>query len=60
MPAVIMHGTTRIGVVPVHSLSAMPEAGVLRPLRAGGIDPRPFHVFDLLKRPFWVMNQLGL
>lgn len=57
---VIAQGATRVGVIPIHSLAAMPEAGVLRPLRAAGIDPRPLRVFDLLRRPFWVMNQLGL
>ena len=48
-----------IGVQPIHPLSARPISAVLNKLReATGILPRVYTSFDLLRRPFWVANDL--
>ena len=52
-------GGRRLGVYPVHPFSARPMSGTLRRLlERTGISPRVYTSFDLLRRPFWVANQL--
>lgn len=47
------------GVQPTHPLSARPSRGVLDRLRQlTGIVPKVYSSFDLLRRPFWVANDL--
>ena len=49
----------QVGIQPVHPLSARPGAGALAQLlQATGILPKIFTTFDLLRRPFWVANDL--
>ena len=49
----------RIGIRPIHPLSARPMAAELEKLREEtGIFPRVYTSFDLLRRPFWVANDL--
>ena len=49
----------RIGIRPIHPLSARPTSPELFTLReATGISPRTYTAFDLLRRPFWVANDL--
>ena len=48
-----------IGIRPIHPLSARPISAVLDRMReATGIFPRIYTSFDLLRRPFWVANDL--
>ena len=52
------NGST-IGIQPIHPLSARPKSRVLKRLRKEtGILPRIYTSFDLLRRPFWVANDL--
>ena len=52
-------GRERVGIHPVHPFSARPDTGVLSQLlRATGILPKIYTSFDLLRRPFWVANNL--
>ncbi len=49
----------RVGIQPVHPLSARPGAGVLAQLlQTTGILPKIYTTFDLLRRPFWIANDL--
>ena len=49
----------RVGIHPVHPLSARPDKGTLAQLlQATGILPKVYTSFDLLRRPFWVANNL--
>ena len=49
----------QVGIQPVHPLSARPGDGALAQLiRATGILPRVYTTFDLMRRPFWVANDL--
>ena len=49
----------RIGIRPIHPLSARPIAAELEKLREEtGVFPRVYTGFDLLRRPFWVANDL--
>ena len=49
----------RVGIRPVHPLAARPTTAVLTQiLRDTGILPRIYTSFDLLRRPFWVANNL--
>ena len=49
----------RIGVRPIHTLAARPIPAELERLRdETGIFPRAYTSFDLLRRPFWVANDL--
>ncbi len=49
----------RIGILPIHPLSARPATRSLGQLhRTTGIIPRVYTSFDLLRRPFWVANDL--
>ena len=49
----------RIGIRPIHSLSARPTPAELERLRdETGIFSRAYTSFDLLRRPFWVANDL--
>ena len=49
----------RIGIRPIHTLSARPTPAVLERLREEtGIFSRAYTSFDLLRRPFWVANDL--
>ena len=48
-----------IGIRPIHPLSAHPIPAELEKLREEtGIFPRVYTSFDLLRRPFWVANDL--
>ncbi len=48
-----------VGVRTVHPFDARPAADALMELlRATGIRPRVYTSFDLLRRPFWVANEL--
>ena len=48
-----------IGIRPIHPLSTRPISAVLDRLReTTGIFPRIYTSFDLLRRPFWVANDL--
>ncbi|MDE0213379.1 MAG: DUF1998 domain-containing protein, partial [Deltaproteobacteria bacterium] len=52
-------GREQVGIHPVHPLSARPGAGTLAQLlETTGILPKIYTSFDLLRRPFWVANQL--
>ena len=52
-------GRERVGIHPVHPLSARPDKGTLAQLlRDTGILPKIYTSFDLLRRPFWVANNL--
>ena len=49
----------QVGIRPVHPLSARPSEGALTQLlRTTGIFPKIYTTFDLLRRPFWVANDL--
>ena len=49
----------QVGIQPVHPLSARPEPSVLEQLlQATGILPKIYTTFDLLRRPFWIANDL--
>ena len=49
----------RIGILPIHTLAARPMPAELDRLREEtGIVPRAYTSFDLLRRPFWVANDL--
>ena len=49
----------RVGIRPVHPLSARPdESALMQLLRTTGILPKIYTTFDLLRRPFWVANDL--
>ncbi len=49
----------RIGIQPIHTLSARPTSAKLEMLREEtGIFPRVYTSFDLLRRPSWVANDL--
>lgn len=51
----------RIGIQPIHTLSARPTPAELNRLREEtGIFPRAYTGFDLVRRPFWVANDLLL
>ena len=48
-----------MGIRPIHPLSARPTSPELTRLReATGISPRIYTSFDLMRRPFWVANDL--
>ena len=48
-----------IGIRPIHPLSARPMPAELEKLRdETGIFPRVYTSFDLVRRPFWVANDL--
>ena len=50
----------RVGIRPIHPLSARPESWRLRRLYATTrILPKVYTSFDLLRRPFWVANDLS-
>ena len=50
---------TRVGIVPLHPLSARPTSAALLKLQGEtGILPRAYTTFDLVRRPFWVANDL--
>ena len=50
---------TSIGIQAIHPISARPLPTLLaRLLEATGILPRVYTSFDLLRRPFWVANDL--
>ena len=52
-------GDVLLGIRPIHPLSARPSPGVLEKLSGEtGIVPRIYTSFDLLRRPFWVANDL--
>ena len=49
----------RIGIQPIHTLSARPMHVELERLREEtGVLPRAYTSFDLVRRPFWVANDL--
>ena len=49
----------RVGIRPIHPFSARPMPSELTGLReATGISPRIYTSFDLVRRPFWVANDL--
>ena len=49
----------RIGIQPIHTLMARPLPVELERLREEtGIVPRAYTSFDMLRRPFWVANDL--
>ena len=48
----------RVGVLPIHTLCAAPTSADLREVFLDGIDCRVHREFDLVRRPFWVANQL--
>ena len=49
----------KVGIRPLHPLSARPGEGALAQLlRTTGILPKTYTTFDLLRRPFWVANDL--
>ena len=48
-----------IGILPVHPLSARPNSAALNRIgETNGIAPKSYTSFDLLRRPFWVANDL--
>ena len=52
-------GNVLLGIRPVHPLSARPSPTELEKLRGEtGVFPRTYTSFDLLRRPFWVANDL--
>ena len=52
-------GDVLLGVRPIHPLAARPSPAVLEKLSGEtGIVPRIYTSFDLLRRPFWVANDL--
>ena len=49
----------RVGIQPLHPLSArLGEGPLAQLLRTTGILPKIYTTFDLLRRPFWVANDL--
>ena len=49
----------RVGILPIHPLSAKPSASERRVLREStGAIPKVYTDFDLRRRPFWVANDL--
>ena len=49
----------RVGIQPIHTLLARPMPAQLERLRRQtGVFPRAHTSFDLLRRPFWVANDL--
>lgn len=58
--AVFKHGTgTTIGIQPIHPISARPKSAALARLKdETGISPMVYTSFDLIRRPFWVANDL--
>jgi ATP-dependent helicase YprA (DUF1998 family) len=59
LPLVFQHptnGTT--AVMPIHTLRAYPTNAELAAIRQAGIICRSHKAFDLLRRPFWVLNQI--
>ena len=49
----------RVGIQPLHPLSARPgEVALGQLLRTTGILPKIYTTFDLLRRPFWLANDL--
>lgn len=53
------HVGERVGILPIHPLSASPHSDELRILHQDtGILPRVYTSFDLLRRPFWVADHL--
>ena len=52
-------GDVLLGIRPIHPLSARPSLTVLEKLSGEtGIVPKIYTSFDLLRRPFWVANEL--
>ena len=52
-------GREPVGIHPVHPLSARPDESMLRQLlQVTRILPKIYTSFDLLRRPFWVANNL--
>ena len=52
-------GRERVGINPVHPFSVRPDTGTLAQLlKATGVLPKFYTSFDLLRRPFWVANNL--
>ena len=50
---------TAVGVRPIHPLNARPAPAQLAQLQLNtGFLPRVYTSFDLLRRPFWVANQM--
>ena len=49
----------RIGIMVRHALQARPNANTIRELFINGLQPYLFTDFDLIRRPFWVINQVG-
>ena len=50
---------SRVGIRPIHPLSARPlGAALARLFNETGISPRIYTSFDLLRRPFWVANDM--
>lgn len=49
----------QVGIRPIHPFSARPGEGALAQMfRTTGILPKIYTTFDLLRRPFWVANDL--
>ena len=50
---------SQIGILPIHPLAACPLPAALERLREEtGVVPRAYTSFDLLRRPFWVADDL--
>ena len=49
----------QIGILPRHALEAEPDANLLLQLQASGIRCCSYTDFDMIRRPFWVINQIA-
>ena len=49
----------QIGILPRHALEAEPDLSLLQQLQASGIRCCSYTDFDMIRRPFWVINQIA-
>lgn len=49
----------QIGILPRHALEAEPDLSLLQQLQASGIRCCSYTDFDMIRRPFWVIDQIA-
>jgi ATP-dependent helicase YprA (DUF1998 family) len=61
IPLIVEDGARRLGIEPIHTLAAGPQAEIANAAARVGVQLRPIREFDLIRRPFWVLSHvLGL
>ena len=61
VPAVFEPPTgERIGIIVRHALRARADASIFQRLLISGVRLYEFTDFDLIRRPFWAINQVGI